>query len=103
MSASTYLGEFPKEVSRTPSEWALLIIERCGQIDGEHHKAWVLDQVARVLLGAPVTVTEARWTDHAPEERFTVGTCEAYESWVCAMKAGKDGPDTYGYDDGGAP
>lgn len=29
---------------------ALELLERYSQIDGEHHKAWVIDQVARCLL-----------------------------------------------------
>jgi hypothetical protein len=29
---------------------AMVLIECYGQIDGSHHKAWVLDQVARVLM-----------------------------------------------------
>ena len=103
MSEHAYLGEFSKQVEHTSAEWALRIVERYGQIDGAYHKAWVLDQVARVLCGASVTVTEARWADHAPEERFTVGTCEAYESWVRALRAGEDGPDSYDYDVGIAP
>ncbi len=28
-----YLGEFPKKVERTPTEWALQLIEKYGQID----------------------------------------------------------------------
>lgn len=30
---------------------AMKIIEQYGWIDGDHHKKWVLDQVARILLG----------------------------------------------------
>lgn len=30
---------------------ALDTIFRYGQIDGDHHKAWVIDQVVRKLLG----------------------------------------------------
>ena len=32
-------------------EAAMEFISRYGYIDGGHHKQWVLDQVARVLLG----------------------------------------------------
>lgn len=28
---------------------ALEVIAACGMVDGEHHKQWVLDQVARAL------------------------------------------------------
>ena len=58
---------------------AMDIIERYGQIDGDHHKAWVIDQIARCLLGAD------------------------YEAWVTEMRAGEEGPDTYGYEEGIAP
>ena len=30
---------------------ALEVIESYGGIDGDHHKAWVLDQVVRALTG----------------------------------------------------
>ena len=58
---------------------ALDLIEQYGGIDGAHHKDWVLDQVARILLG------------------------EGYEAWVVDLKSGEDGPETYGYDEGIAP
>jgi hypothetical protein len=58
---------------------ALKLIEQYGGIDGGHHKMWVIDQVARALTG------------------------EGYEQWVKDMKAGEDGPDTYGWDEGIAP
>lgn len=46
-----------------------------GQVDGDHHKTWVIDQTVRVLTG------------------------NGYEAWV---KAG-DGPETYEWDEGVAP
>lgn len=57
---------------------AMEIIERYGQIDGDH-KAWVIDQVARALKG------------------------DDYAKWAAEMKDGQDGPDSYGYDEGIAP
>ncbi len=103
-----YLGEFPitpecKTYKDIPDNWALRWIEQYGGIDGAHHKQWVLDQVARILLGAPVTAVEARWEDHPPELRATVGTCPEYEAWVISMREGEDGPETYDYDEGIAP
>ena len=50
-----------------------------GQIDGGHHKAWVIDQMLRVLLGRD------------------------YKGFVVAMRNGEDGPDSYSYDEGIAP
>lgn len=29
--------------------WALDLAVRYGQVDGDHHKAWVIDQVVRLL------------------------------------------------------
>lgn len=61
-------------------ERALEMAEECGQFDGAHHKAWVIDQMVRALLGP-----------------------KRYERWVAAYRAGEDGPDTYEWDEGIAP
>lgn len=37
----------------TPSDWAMEFVTRYGQIEGSHRRAWVLDQVARILKGTP--------------------------------------------------
>jgi len=60
-------------------EAALELALRYGGIDGDHHKAWVIDQIVRVL------------------------TDEKYEQWVADSKDGEDGPETYGWDEGIAP
>lgn len=66
-------------MSKQKLEEVMDLIERYGQIDGSHHKQWVLDQIARVIKG------------------------KDYKKWVKLMKAGEDGPDTYDYDEGCAP
>jgi hypothetical protein len=58
---------------------ALDIAVHYGGIDGDHHKAWVIDQIVRVLTG------------------------EKYEALVTRAKAGEDGPETYAWDCGVAP
>jgi len=58
---------------------ALVLIFLYGGIDGEHHKTWVIDQVVRALTG------------------------EGYAAWVAEAKNGKDGPETYDWDEGIAP
>ena len=58
---------------------ALLIIVRFGDIDGAHHKTWVIDQVARILSG----------------ENY-----EALVKWACD---GEYGPETYIWEEGIAP
>jgi hypothetical protein len=60
---------------------ALDIILQYGGIEGDHHRAWVIDQVVRALLG----------------------TEDEYQKWVKNYCDGEDGPDTYGWDEGIAP
>lgn len=104
-----YLGEFPVVIARSPfagwdpARWALHFVEMYGGIDGAHHKQWLIDHVARILLGAPIRVTQARWEGGHAEYRFEVGPCKAYTKWVAEMKDGEDGPDTYSWDAGIAP
>lgn len=50
-----------------------------GQIDGDHHKAWTIDQMVRVLAG------------------------ERYAALIEEYRDGVDGPDTYTWDEGIAP
>lgn len=101
-----YLGEFPVLDLRGtpyenygPTQFALDYIARYGGIDGDHHKAWVLDQVARILNGAPVFVMVARWDDGTEEFRTRVGTSPAYETYVRDIC----GDGEYEYDAGIAP
>ena len=57
----------------------LIVLEQFGGIDGEHHKQWVIDQIAHILTG------------------------ERYAEWVADMKDGYDGPNTYKWYEGIAP
>ena len=110
MEDNGYLGEFPVDVSKHPEyskwtakDWAMLFISKYGSIDGDHHKQWVLDQVARILHGTPVEVVQARWKKHPPEDRFTVADppSKAYKKWVKSMTSGVN--EGYDYDPGIAP
>lgn len=58
---------------------ALEIAYKYGSIDGAHHKAWVIDQMVRCL------------------------TDKDYDEWVCKLRSGEDGPQTYCWDEGIAP
>jgi hypothetical protein len=60
-------------------EKALELIFEYGQIDGAHHKAWVIDQVVRILCG------------------------KEYEKEIADYKNGEDGADTYEWNIGIAP
>jgi len=60
---------------------ALNMIGQYGGFDGSHHKDWVLDQTARLLIG----------------------NLQSYNKWVANLKTGDDGPETYSYSEGIAP
>jgi hypothetical protein len=60
-------------------EEALRLLIRYGQIDGEHHKTWVIDQAVRLLTG------------------------NYYDELIAAANDGEDGPETYEWDVGIAP
>lgn len=52
-----------------------------GQIDGSHHKMWVIDQMVKALCGSE----------------------EEYKNWVIAYQAPLDDGDYYVWDKGIAP
>lgn len=82
--AANFLGrtEVPIEetpfANNTPADWAVAYIVAYGGIDGDHHKAWVLDQVARILKGTPVIVERAEW---GPSEQYPNG----HKEWVYSL------------------
>lgn len=107
-----YLGQFAPEPGHeyenyTQADWALEFVGRYGQFDGGHHKAWVLDQVARILNGTKVIVEEARWDNGQKELRFwTDEPSKEYLDWVAMMKGDWDEENEYfeyDYDEGIAP
>ena len=85
-----YLGEFDVDLAKTKywlwgkEEWAIFWIGMYGQIDGDHHKLWVIDQVMRILQGTKVIVSEARWENGHKEYRFvlTDSPSKVYENFV---------------------
>lgn len=58
---------------------ALDLAVQFGGIDGDHHKAWVIDQMCKALLGPK------------------------YKAFVKEACKGEDGPDTYSWEKGIAP
>lgn len=65
--------------AQSPRQMAIDLAVRFGGVDGENHKAWVIDQMVRILAG------------------------KDYDRVVREAKAGEDGPDTYRWDTGVAP
>lgn len=105
-----YLGEFDIDLESSPFknyapfDWAMYFVEKYGQKDGERHKAWVLDQVARIYNGTLPIVKIAKWSNGQSEYRVNLDSpSEKYELWVGKMKDGEDGAETYFYDKGVAP
>jgi len=58
---------------------ALICANNYSQIDGAHHKAWVIDQMCKHILG------------------------DDYDRFVAEYKNGEDGLETYDWDTGIAP
>lgn len=88
------------------SDWAMYFIEGYGQIDGEHHKLWVLDQVAQLLKGTPVVIKLAKWDDGSYEYRVSLSDEQTldYLEWRKKMLGESDEAEQYyEYDEGCAP
>jgi hypothetical protein len=80
-----------------------LEVAKDGQIDGDHHKLWVIDQMVRVLTGCPIFEKVAKDCNGKTYLSYKRVENDAYTSWVKEVCAGKDGPDTYEWDVGIAP
>lgn len=92
----------------TSSDWSMYFIESYGQIEGEWHKSWVLDQVARILKGTPIIIHKAEWSDGSYEYRVNISkeTSDAYKQWRVEMLGEYDefeGEYEYSYEEGSAP
>jgi hypothetical protein len=101
-----YLGETPTPLEdhfKTKEELVLYYIGFYGQIDGAHHKQWVLDQVVRIMKGCEFICTIAKWDDGLEELRVTnykAKLSKEYKDWVKMMKGDNN---EYEYDEGIAP
>jgi hypothetical protein len=102
-----YLGEFKVDIKDTPYkdytsfDWVMYFIEKYGQTDGDHHKAWLLDQISRIFHGTTINIVKARWDNGYFEYRISTDdqTTKKYQEWVNKMTGGGD----YDYEIGIAP
>lgn len=90
------------------SDWAMHFIEKWGQIEGQEHRGWVLDQVARILNGTPIIIKLASWEDGYTEYRVSTSeqVSEEYQKWCISMLGEydeKQGCYEYFYNEGIAP
>ena len=109
--ASGYLGETVVDIKDTEfkdyttNDWVLLWIEMYN-VDGAHHKDWLLDQIARLMNGTKVIIKLAKWDSGdgiTTEDRVTLDEpTEQYHEWVRGQTIDEDGEE-YDYDCGGAP
>lgn len=82
---------------------ALDVAVRFGSIGGEHHKAWVIDQMVRALTGCPMVLASANDAHGSPYEYAARGESPEYSELVRAACDGDDGPGSYAWDVGIAP
>jgi len=82
---------------------ALALAVKYGSIDGEKHKAWVIDQMVRELTGCPMVTREAIDCNGKPYTYEALGESDEYRKLVEDARAGEDGPETYDWDEGIAP
>lgn len=74
-----------------------------GQVDGSHHKMWVIDQMVRALLDCPTVEKTKPDCFGVPMTYEVTGTNAEYLEFVKEATEGEDGPDTYSWDIGIAP
>lgn len=83
---------------------ALDMAYRFGQTDGDHHKAWVIDQMVRNLLSCPVVTKEAVDCNGKAYSYTTLGESPEYEAWVRDYEAvDTNGEKQYVWDTGITP
>ncbi|SON55798.1 hypothetical protein HDIA_2257 [Hartmannibacter diazotrophicus] len=84
-------------------ERALQMAIRYGGIDGDRHKAWVIDQMVRALTDCPMVEKSALDVNDNPYNYEEQGESEAYMKLVADACDGEDGPQTYPWDCGIKP
>ena len=85
-------------------ELALQIAQQHGQTDGAHHKAWVIDQIVRVLTGCPVVPRVGTDYQGTAYMYNALGESPEYHAFITAYRGDEDGTETYGeWDEGIAP
>jgi len=96
--ASSKEGEFQNR-----NEKALKYAERFGSVQGDHHRAWVIDQMVRALLGCPMKERKLIGVNGKVYISTSQGESAEYQAWVLAITTGEDGTDTYVWDTGVQP
>ncbi len=74
-------GESPMSLRKKKNK-ALDIALRCSQIDGAHHKLWVIDQMVRALTGCPAVTKTAKDYKGEAYEYQTQGESDEYKELI---------------------
>ncbi len=74
-----------------------------GDIDGAHHKMWVIDQVLRLLTNCPTIKKKTFGKRGESYEYEVLGESEEYRKLIQEACDGEDGPNSYTHDIGVAP
>lgn len=82
---------------------AVTLAVKYGGIQGDHHKAWVIDQMVRALTGCPMIEKDAIDCNGTPYSFMDAGESQEYLEIVREAKIGEDGPETYTWETGIAP
>jgi hypothetical protein len=82
---------------------ALELAFRYGQIEGDHHRLWVIDQMIRALTNCPVFEEQATDYNGTPYTFEVMRESQEYLDMVWNHNNGEDGPNTYEWDTGIAP
>lgn len=82
---------------------ALDLAVRSGGIACVHHKAWVIDQMVRVLTGCLMVEEVAVDSRGKPYTCQVRGESDSYKQLVAEACAGPDGPHSYNWDTGIPP
>jgi hypothetical protein len=74
-----------------------------GVPDGDHHKAWMIDQLLRILTECPTVTKTAKDYRQRPYEYQALGESDEYLAFVREYEDGENGPNTYAWDIGIGP
>lgn len=82
--------------SQARIERALKLAVKYGGIDGDHHKAWVIDQMVRELTGCPTVrrMSPCSWADGRKHRTSGLGESKEYLELVRKAREGEDGPES---------
>jgi hypothetical protein len=76
-------------------------LDQASNVDGAHHKQWIIDQMVRALTGCPIV---ERTSDDGSYTYETQGESEEYLAWCREYEGDEDDEENYyEWDEGIAP